>query len=136
MDLPIQENLVPPHDGEKPVGSIAATLAFVATQEGARNVGRPNWRDLPDDGSQPRMGPNSLGVAWFMLLLVCPPRLRKLPGNGVRWLYLRTEAKRIQGGRVDFEVLVFDERMDLVAVSSQVAQIIRGVDKTQRGSSL
>ena len=47
-----------------------------------------------------------------------------------------TEAKRLEGSRLDLEILLFDESMDLVAVSHQVAWVVTGIQKTQRGSRL
>lgn len=54
-----------------------------------------------------------------------------LPAEGVCWLYLRTEAKSIVNGRLDMEVLGFDQGMESVAISNQVAQIIPATQKIQ-----
>lgn len=61
---------------------------------------------------------------------------QRLPEDGVQWLYMRTEAKKLEGSRMDMEVLLFDETMELVAISHQVAWIVTGVEKTKKSSSL
>ena len=49
---------------------------------------------------------------------------KSLPEDGVRWLFIRAQAKQIQGGRMDVEVLILDEGMDLVALSNHVCFIV------------
>ncbi|KAF2794882.1 hypothetical protein K505DRAFT_407292 [Melanomma pulvis-pyrius CBS 109.77] len=137
LNLPIQENFVQPHLGMIPVGSIAATLNFAATQEKARKAGTLNWRELPDDGSLPEDGSKFFKHSLVHATLTMSTEIKKrLPDGGVRWLYLRTEAKSIQNGRMDLQVLLLDEGMDLVAISHQVAQIVRGIDKSSKISNL
>lgn len=48
---------------------------------------------------------------------------KKLPEDGVEWLASRVTAKRITNGRMDIEIVVFDEEGDIVALSSHVALI-------------
>lgn len=48
----------------------------------------------------------------------------KLPAEGVRWLYLRTETKSVVNGRMDIVTTLFNESMELIAVSNQVAQLL------------
>ncbi|KAF2865911.1 hypothetical protein BDV95DRAFT_672251 [Massariosphaeria phaeospora] len=130
LNLPVQENFVQPHFGEIPVGSIAATLKFAAMQEEARKAGRLNWRELLDDGSQPEDGSKNFKHSLVHATLTMSTEIKKrLPDEGVRWLYLRSKTRSIQNGRMDLQVLLLDEGMDLVAISHQVAQIIQGIDK-------
>ncbi|KAF2686890.1 hypothetical protein K458DRAFT_334947 [Lentithecium fluviatile CBS 122367] len=137
LNLPIQENLVPSHLGVTPVGSVAATLNFAAKQEKARKAGVTNWRELPDDGSLPEDGSKFFKHSLVHATLTMSTEIKKrLPEEGVRWLYLRTEAKGIQNGRMDLQVLLLDEGMDLIAISHQVAQIVKGIDKSSKSSSL
>lgn len=134
MNLPVQENFVIPVAGRKlPLGSIAATLRFASAQKKARLEGILNWRDLPDDGQDVTMYANSFANATLSLSIEIK---KKLPTEGVRWLCLRSEIIRVQQGRMDLEVLVFDESMELVAISHQVGQIIPPVDKNQRKANL
>ncbi|KAJ5280860.1 PKS-like enzyme [Penicillium angulare] len=127
--LPVQENYMPLVPGKSlPMGSVAATLAFAAAQEKARNEGNPQWRALRDDGSKKIM------VQTVHVTLSMSTEIKKnLPREGVRWLYLRTEAKHIENGRMDLEILLYDEKMELVAVNNQVAQIIPAMGKSKKG---
>jgi hypothetical protein len=137
LSLPVQENLWPPPGVETSLGSIVATLAFSARQEEARTKGDSNWRELADDGYLPEVGPGLFKNSMINVTLSMSTEIKKkLPKDGVRWLYLRTEAKKLEGSRMDLEVLLLDETMDLVAISHQVAWIVTGVEKTQRASTL
>lgn len=128
MTLPIQENFFPHEEGKSlPVGSIAATLGYAARQQKAREEGRSDWRVLEDDGSK-KFGAKILHVS----LTISTEIKQRLPAEGVRWLYLRSECKRVLNGRMDLEVLVFDERMDLIAISHQTAVLIEGTSKMQK----
>jgi hypothetical protein len=137
LSLPVQENFWPPPGVETSLGSIVATLAFSKRQQQARMNGSPAWRELADDGYLPEVGPGLFKNAMINVTLSMSTEIKKmLPKDGIRWLYMRTEAKRLEGSRMDLEVLLFDETMDLVAISHQVAWIVTGVEKTQRSSSL
>lgn len=57
---------------------------------------------------------------------------KNLPGKGVRWLYLCTEAKNITYGRMDLEILLCDEHMDLIAISQHVSHIILSAQKQEK----
>jgi hypothetical protein len=129
MALPIQENFLPHEDGQPlPMGSIAATLAFAARQQTAREDGQPNWRALPDDGSREFPGGKLVNAT----VTLCTEIKQKLPANGVRWLYLRTVCKRIVDGRMDFEVLVLDEHMGLVAINHQAVVLVPAAAKIRK----
>lgn len=137
LSLPIQESLVAQHHDVIPVGSIAATLGFAAKQEKARRAGVTSWRELPDDGSLPEDGTKLFKHSLVHVTLTMSTEIKKtLPKDGVRWLYLRTETKGIQNGRMDLQVRLLDEGMDLVAISHQVTQIVKGIDKSGRSSNL
>lgn len=128
MSLPIQENFFPREEGKSlPVGSIAATLEYAARQRKARLDGRSDWRVLEDDGSK-RFGQRILHVS----LTISTEIKQRLPAEGVRWLYLRSECKRVLNGRMDLEVLVFDENMDLIAIGHQTAVLIDSTSKMQK----
>ena len=59
-----------------------------------------------------------------------------LPPEGVRWLFLRAQAKEIENGRFDAEVLILNEDLDLVAISHQVSLIIAGLGFTRKINKL
>jgi Thioesterase-like superfamily len=127
MCLPIQENFFPHTDDQLPMGSIAATLKFAEAQRQARIQGKPNWRELELDGS---LKPITQSV--HVTLSMSTEIKRNLPPGGVRWLYLRTEAKKIISGRMDLQILLCDENMDLIAISQHVAQIIPSAQKHEK----
>jgi hypothetical protein len=135
--LPVQENFRPSPGIETSLGSIIATLAFSARQEQARKKGHSNWRELDDDGYLPEVGPGLFKNAMINATLSMSTEIKKkLPREGAQWLYMRAEAKRLERSRMDLEVLLRDESMDLIAISHQVAWIVTGVEKTQKTSSL
>ncbi|PYH38800.1 PKS-like enzyme [Aspergillus neoniger CBS 115656] len=128
MALPIQENYDPYEEGKPfPMGSIAAILEFTKRQEKARNEGRSDWRILNDDGTR-----NFWAKMLNVSLTLSTEIKQRLPAEGVRWLYLRTECKRILNGQMDMEVLIFDERMDLIAISQQIAALVPANSKIQK----
>ena len=49
---------------------------------------------------------------------------KKLPDEGVRWLYIPFGVKSIPDRKMNLKVLILGERMILVAIYTQVAQII------------
>jgi acyl-CoA thioesterase len=112
------------------VGSSAATLEFAAAQKKARDAGDPSWRLLAADGWTV-LHPQLLHFTLSMSTEI----KKELPPDGVRWLYLRSEAKAIRNGRMDLEVLLFDQDMELVALSRQVAVLIPSMNK-KRNSRL
>ncbi|GAB1201457.1 hypothetical protein APSETT445_000031 [Aspergillus pseudonomiae] len=127
MPLPVQENLFPPIEGKPSTGSIAATLEFAEQQQNARQEGREDWRALEDDGSK-RLKARMVNVS----LMLSTEIKQRLPPEGVRWLYLRNECKRILNGRMDMEVVLFDEKINLIATSHQTAVLIPPASKMQK----
>ncbi|KAE8361347.1 hypothetical protein BDV27DRAFT_160810 [Aspergillus caelatus] len=115
----VEENLFAPIEGKPSTGSIAATLEFAELQQKAREEGREDWRALEDDVSK-RLKARMVTVS----LTLSTEIQQRLPSEGVRWLYLRNECKRILNGRMDMEALLFDEKMDLIAISHQTAVLI------------
>lgn len=57
---------------------------------------------------------------WYPTVLLNLDIKKALPEEGVKWLFVRLEAKTIKNGRYDLEVLAMDEEGDLVAVSNHV----------------
>ncbi|GMF74774.1 unnamed protein product [Aspergillus oryzae] len=109
-------------------GSVAATLKFAAAQRDSRIQGRPNWRELELDGSK-----EPITQTVHVTLSMSTEVKRNLPRKGVRWLYLRSEVKRIVDGRMDMEILLCDETMELIAVSQHAAHIIPSAQKLEKG---
>ena len=65
---------------------------------------------------------------------------RSLPPEGVKWLFVRAQAKEVRNGRMDVEVMIFDQDMELVALSHQICLVIENTEvlqeKKARGGKL
>ena len=107
--------------------SITAFLRYAAAQKDARERGKPNWRDLPNDGSD-GFDASTVNVALAMSIDI----RQELPAEGVRWLYLRNEVKCIRNGGIHVEATLFDEKMRLVAVSHQTGQFVSAGKKKMK----
>ena len=57
---------------------------------------------------------------------------KKLPENGVKWLFLRARTLEIKNGRLDVEVTILDEKLELVALSHHVSLISLLADRTYK----
>ncbi|KAK5988496.1 hypothetical protein PT974_09979 [Cladobotryum mycophilum] len=126
--LPVEQNYYPLKPGQHPpMGSVASTLSFAAIQKKAREEGKPDWRALEYDGSKVAQKHGIPGT-----LVMATEIKKKLPPEGVRWLYLRTAVKSVMNGRVNREALLFDEAMELVAISNHIVQIIPAGNKDQK----
>ncbi|KAF2650363.1 hypothetical protein K491DRAFT_639238 [Lophiostoma macrostomum CBS 122681] len=137
LSLPVQENFWPAEVLGSSLGSIVATLAFAARQRLSYDEGRTDWRQLSDDGSLPEDGSKLFKNSMINVTLSMSTEIKKkLPEEGIRWLYMRTEAKRLENSRLDIEIILLDETLDLVAISHQVAWIVAGMQKTQKSSTL
>ncbi|KAB8069555.1 PKS-like enzyme [Aspergillus leporis] len=99
-------------------------------QKKARKEGKPNWREVEDDGSLKLT--DSLNIT----LTLSTEIKKRLPDEGIRWLYLRTDVKHIENGRLDIGSLLLDHNMDLVAAGHQVAQLSWLDKKEIQGSHL
>lgn len=56
-----------------------------------------------------------------------------LPPEGVQWLFMRARAKEIKNGRMDAEITILDEGLELVALSHQVSFIVNVANKSALG---
>lgn len=62
---------------------------------------------------------------------------KRLPAEGVEWLFMRAKSLVIKNGRFDAEIIILDESLEVVALSHQVALITKSMqipDKPQRPS--
>ncbi|KAI9035848.1 uncharacterized protein KD926_002830 [Aspergillus affinis] len=129
--LPPECNFVSPKDDKREhLMSTTAILRFAAAQKKARERGDPNWRDLPNDGSE-----TFDGSIVNVTLAVSTDIRKELPEEGVRWLYLRNEVKSIRNGGINVETLLFDEKMNLVAVTHQIGQLMSAEKKETKKES-
>jgi hypothetical protein len=42
---------------------------------------------------------------------------KQLPREGTKWLFMRSRARQIKDGKMSQEVVILDEKMELVALS-------------------
>ncbi|KAF2441039.1 hypothetical protein P171DRAFT_456952 [Karstenula rhodostoma CBS 690.94] len=64
------------------------------------------------------------GPFWYPTLLLNLDVKKSLPPEGVKWLAIRVQTKKVMNGRMDLEVHVHDEQGDLVATSHHVAFVL------------
>ena len=62
---------------------------------------------------------------WIMSTISIGTEIKRLlPEEGTKWLFMRVTTKCILNGRMDYEIVMTDKEMNVVALSHQVAQII------------
>lgn len=64
------------------------------------------------------------GPFWYPTLLLNLDVKKALPEEGVKWLGVRVQMKKIKNGRMDLEVQVIDEEGELVALSHHVGFVL------------
>jgi hypothetical protein len=97
-----------------------ATLPLVAD---AKPYVVEGWRPLPGDesGEAPFSGNEAF---WYPRLVMNLDVKKSLPKEGVEWLFIRTEARKIDQGRLDLQVHILDEEGDLVALASHINLVL------------
>nr|OQO21285.1 hypothetical protein B0A51_10341 [Rachicladosporium sp. CCFEE 5018] len=63
---------------------------------------------------------NNGAKMWYPTILLNLEVKKALPVEGVKWLFVRLQAKQIKNGRFDLEIIVMDADGDLVALSHHV----------------
>ena len=61
---------------------------------------------------------------WYPTLLMNIEFKKILPRQGVDWLFVRARAKQIKDGRMDVEVTILDDQLEIVALSNHVCFIV------------
>jgi hypothetical protein len=97
-----------------------ATLPFVAD---AKPYVVEGWRPTSHE-QQTATAFARNDTFWYPTLVMNLDIKKLLPEEGVEWLFLRTEARKISGGRLDLQVTILDDGGDLVAVASHVNMIL------------
>lgn len=82
------------------------------------------WRLFPGEGDEHTAPFLRQDVFWYPTLAMNLDIKKSLPEEGVEWLFLRTMARKIHNGRLDLQVMILDQEMDLVAVASHVNMIL------------
>ncbi|OJD14054.1 hypothetical protein AJ78_05560 [Emergomyces pasteurianus Ep9510] len=67
---------------------------------------------------------NKMSTYWYPTVLLNMEFKKKLPAEGVEWLYSRVQTKVLKDGRMDLDLVVLDEQGEVVAVSNHVALIV------------
>lgn len=101
-----------------------ATLPLVAD---AKPYVVERWRPSPaeDGAEEEEAGPfPSKEAFWYPTLVMNLDIKKLLPPEGVEWLFLRTEARMIDQGRLDLQVYILDQHGDLIALASHINLIV------------
>ncbi|EZF32421.1 hypothetical protein H109_04562 [Trichophyton interdigitale MR816] len=64
------------------------------------------------------------GKFWYPTILLNLDVKKKLPAEGAEWLYSRVQTKKLHNGRMDLDVIIMDEKGEVVALSNHVALVI------------
>lgn len=67
---------------------------------------------------------------WYPTVLLNMDVKKALPKEGVKYLFVRLQAKQIKNGRFDLEIVVLDEGGDLVALSHHVCFAVSAARNT------
>ncbi|KAK5634469.1 hypothetical protein RRF57_010182 [Xylaria bambusicola] len=89
-----------------------------------QETGRKELPKQKDGDNQPWL--------WFPTLTLNLDIKKALPPEGVEWLHVRVQTKHIKNGRYDYEVVVFDQSGDIVALSHHVAMVLDGTRNTAK----
>lgn len=65
---------------------------------------------------------------WYPTVVLNLDVKKALPEEGVEWLFARSRSKQIRNGRLDIEVVIMDEKGELVALSHHVTLVL-GTDR-------
>lgn len=100
--------------------------SYMQTQARARAPEKSHLFDCVDSSPETLLGGQV--KFWYPTVLLNIDFKKALPDEGVEWLFLRVRAKRIQNGRMDYEIVVLDEARDVIAVSNHI-NLILGTDR-------
>lgn len=80
---------------------------------------------LEDAGTAAGYAADDGGPFWFPTVTLYVDFKKRLPPTtGVEWLYSRVTMKSIRNGRTDIDVVVLDERGEVVALATQVGLVV------------
>lgn len=88
--------------------------------------------------ADPKTGEKSWAKFWYPTVVLNLDVKKPLPTEGVEWLFVRTQSKLIQKGRLDLEITVMDEAGEVVALSHHVTLVLgaeRNTAKRTRGQT-
>ncbi|PTD09916.1 hypothetical protein FCULG_00008950, partial [Fusarium culmorum] len=113
-----------------------ATLPLVAD---AKPYVVEGWRPLPAGESREAVPFSRNDPFWYPTLVMNLDIKKGLPQEGEEWLFIRTEARNIEQGRLDLQVSILDQQGNLVALASHINLVLsasrnlktRNVDENQ-----
>ncbi|KAI9370489.1 thioesterase-like superfamily-domain-containing protein [Aspergillus egyptiacus] len=80
--------------------------------------------DTMADGGSKRDGGFPSAKYWFPTVTLSIDFKKRLPGDGEEWLYSRIVTKEVRDGRTDLDVVILDEKGEIVALSTQVGLVV------------
>ncbi|WPH01163.1 Hypothetical protein R9X50_00399900 [Acrodontium crateriforme] len=83
---------------------------------------QPGFEDLSFDEKMNEL--QKRARMWYPTLLLNLDMKKALPAAGVKWLFVRLQAKSIKNGRYDLEIIVQDAAGELVALSHHVCMAV------------
>ncbi|KAL1847075.1 hypothetical protein Plec18170_008851 [Paecilomyces lecythidis] len=69
-------------------------------------------------------GKTPRGTFWYPTVTLNVDYKKRLPAEGVEWLYCRVQTKAVKNGRTDIDVTVLDESGEIVALATQVGLVV------------
>ena len=108
LSLPILDNYYP----GVAIGGQSATIDLGLKQKRDRETGTTRFIDASAGAYE--------SPANYLSLSINIEIKKLLPATGVKWLFMRAQAKQIKDGKMSMEVMLFDQDMDLVALSQQL----------------
>ncbi|KAI1179389.1 thioesterase-like superfamily-domain-containing protein [Nemania sp. FL0916] len=103
---------------------------LVKRQQGAADVTQTVVRKSTGTNEGESKNESELPWLWYPTLVLNLDVKKALPPEGVEWLHVRVESKHVQNGRYDYEVIIFDEAGDIIALSHHVAMVLEGTRNT------
>ncbi|PWY77175.1 hypothetical protein BO94DRAFT_538032 [Aspergillus sclerotioniger CBS 115572] len=77
-----------------------------------------------DEAAAEASGRRGQAQHWYPTVTLNIDLKRRLPAEGVEWLYSRVHSKLVQDGRTDLDVTLVNERGEVVALSTQVGLVV------------
>ncbi|KAI0392022.1 thioesterase-like superfamily-domain-containing protein [Xylariaceae sp. FL0594] len=117
--------------GERMTAEAVGFVADMWPQMMDAMVARQREQERGQSQSQSQGGSGDhLPWLWYPTLVLNLDFKKALPPQGVDWLHVRLHAKQIRNGRYDYEVVIFDEQEEIVALSHHVALVLDGTRNT------
>ena len=77
-----------------------------------------------------------LSTYWYPTLTLSLEIKKLLPPGGVRWLFVRAQVKEVRHGRMDAEIMIFDQELGLVALSHQICLVVENTEALKQKQRL